>query len=257
MELTRDIGKGTPEKGTEMATTQVGQIEYQVPCEFYGDFVEDFDTEAVNAALLARLNEQMPKGVGVAANGMVFAEFPLTVSSEEIVAAIAVAMEDIDVNEIIAAHELPPRTDVADVIEEALAAYLDSLLWSSGMVWVGSVDIVSVTDVAIPEGDLWGEFLRLLTSECGSDAREDLTAMLADADDDEVLSADAEAYIAARTVGDFAHDFALTRNRHGAGFWDRGLGDIGARLTEAAHAYGDSAPTFVVDREGFPVSVHL
>ena len=101
MELTRDIGKGTPEKGTEMATTQVGQIEYQVPSEFYGDFVEDFDTEAVNAALLARLNEQMPKGVGVAANGMVFAELPLTVSAEEIVAAIAVAMEDIDVNEII------------------------------------------------------------------------------------------------------------------------------------------------------------
>lgn len=84
-----------------MATTQVGQIEYQVPAEFYGDFAEDFDTEAVNAALLARLNEQMPKGVSVAANGMVFAEFPLTVSAEEIVAAIAVAMEDIDVNEII------------------------------------------------------------------------------------------------------------------------------------------------------------
>lgn len=84
-----------------MATTQVGQIEYQVPAEFYGDFAEDFDTEAVNAALLARLNEQMPKGVSVAANGMVFAELPLTVSAEEIVAAIAVAMEDIDVNEII------------------------------------------------------------------------------------------------------------------------------------------------------------
>jgi hypothetical protein len=34
------------------------------------------------------------------------------------------------------------------------------------------------------------------------------------------------------------HDFLLTRNRHGAGFWDRGLGDIGDKLTEAAHAYG-------------------
>lgn len=33
-------------------------------------------------------------------------------------------------------------------------------------------------------------------------------------------------------------DFWLTRNRHGAGFWDRGHGDKGKRLTEAAHAYG-------------------
>lgn len=34
------------------------------------------------------------------------------------------------------------------------------------------------------------------------------------------------------------HDFWLTRNRHGAGFWDRGLGEIGDRLTKAAHVYG-------------------
>lgn len=34
------------------------------------------------------------------------------------------------------------------------------------------------------------------------------------------------------------HDFWLTRNGHGAGFWDRGLGDIGKELTEAAKAYG-------------------
>lgn len=35
------------------------------------------------------------------------------------------------------------------------------------------------------------------------------------------------------------HDFWLTRNRHGAGFWDRGL-DAQAEqsLTSAAHAYG-------------------
>jgi hypothetical protein len=35
------------------------------------------------------------------------------------------------------------------------------------------------------------------------------------------------------------HDFWLTRNRHGAGFWDRGLGLIGGRLTDAAHAAGE------------------
>lgn len=33
------------------------------------------------------------------------------------------------------------------------------------------------------------------------------------------------------------HDFWLTRNGHGVGFWDRGLGDVGDELTEYAHAY--------------------
>jgi hypothetical protein len=35
------------------------------------------------------------------------------------------------------------------------------------------------------------------------------------------------------------HDFWLTRNHHGAGFWDRGLGELGRRLTDAANVYGD------------------
>jgi hypothetical protein len=34
------------------------------------------------------------------------------------------------------------------------------------------------------------------------------------------------------------HDFWLTRNHHGAGFWDRGLGEAGDRLTREAQVYG-------------------
>lgn len=34
------------------------------------------------------------------------------------------------------------------------------------------------------------------------------------------------------------HDFWLTRNHHGAGFWDRGLGARGDYLTEVSHGYG-------------------
>lgn len=33
-------------------------------------------------------------------------------------------------------------------------------------------------------------------------------------------------------------DFWLTRNGHGAGFWDRGTGDVGQRLTAAAKVWG-------------------
>lgn len=33
------------------------------------------------------------------------------------------------------------------------------------------------------------------------------------------------------------HDFWLTRNHHGAGFWDRGYVEIGRRLTESCHKF--------------------
>lgn len=36
------------------------------------------------------------------------------------------------------------------------------------------------------------------------------------------------------------HDFWLTRNGHGAGYWDRGLHELGDRLTKAAHVYGEA-----------------
>jgi hypothetical protein len=36
------------------------------------------------------------------------------------------------------------------------------------------------------------------------------------------------------------HDFWLTRNGHGAGFWDRGLDELGDQLTAAAKAYSTS-----------------
>lgn len=34
------------------------------------------------------------------------------------------------------------------------------------------------------------------------------------------------------------HDFWLTRNGHGAGYWDRGLGESGDRLTAVSKVYG-------------------
>lgn len=34
------------------------------------------------------------------------------------------------------------------------------------------------------------------------------------------------------------YDFWLTRNGYGAGFWDRGLGAVGDKLTAACKAYG-------------------
>jgi len=43
----------------------------------------------------------------------------------------------------------------------------------------------------------------------------------------------------ARSYSDSGHDFWLTRNGHGTGFWDRELGALGGLLTKAAEAFGE------------------
>lgn len=41
-------------------------------------------------------------------------------------------------------------------------------------------------------------------------------------------------------LGQAGHDFWLSRNRHGAGFWDRGLGETGDALHELATPFGEA-----------------
>jgi len=54
-------------------------------------------------------------------------------------------------------------------------------------------------------------------------------------------AADVEVVIAAgATPGQVAHDLWLTRNGHGTGFWDRGYGALGDRLTDAAGRLGEA-----------------
>jgi hypothetical protein len=53
--------------------------------------------------------------------------------------------------------------------------------------------------------------------------------------------AQAHEFIGAWTPDQAGHDFWLTRNRHGAGFWDRGL-EHGDKLTEIAHGFGEIDP---------------
>lgn len=54
-------------------------------------------------------------------------------------------------------------------------------------------------------------------------------------------AADLEAFATAGFSASRAgHNFFLTRNRHGTGFWDEGVGAVGGRLTDAAHAWGEA-----------------
>lgn len=72
-------------------------------------------------------------------------------------------------------------------------------------------------------------------------ARDTIKALEGDVTDfiNRVLDEDDQAWRYVRDNPEQAgHDFILTRNRHGAGFWDRGLGDLGDRLTKYARDAG-------------------
>lgn len=51
----------------------------------------------------------------------------------------------------------------------------------------------------------------------------------------EAMASDLERYARGFSSASAGHDFYLTRNRHGAGFWDRGLGALGERARACAH----------------------
>jgi hypothetical protein len=99
-------------------------------------------------------------------------------------------------------------------------AYIECALWSS------TDDDGQPMDDAYDASDLHPDALAQMVEDCKSfqeTESEDLASGTARAEQQ-------------------GHDFWLTRNRHGAGFWDRSpdMYPNGAaeRLTECAHAYG-------------------
>jgi hypothetical protein len=68
-------------------------------------------------------------------------------------------------------------------------------------------------------------------------ADETLAEMIEDCQQFQTNNAALLAGLDAKNTG---HDFWLTRNRHGAGFWDGDYSDaIGKALTEASHVWGE------------------
>ena len=90
-------------------------------------------------------------------------------------------------------------------------AYVECALWSS------------VDDDGEPLDSGWNELAPATLADMEKDCRDFYDAHGDDLPDD----------------SQGGHDFWLTRNRHGAGFWDRGLGELGNRLSDAARAYGE------------------
>lgn len=116
-------------------------------------------------------------------------------------------------------------------LEECHKAYLECALWSS---------IVRCADAETGDTELNGDAPGL---ELSADFEE---AFYDDLDD--FLSTARVAYLIGRgesiwKPGQVGHDFWLTRNGHGAGFWDRstyGFFDrIGRELTQLCKPYGE------------------
>lgn len=74
------------------------------------------------------------------------------------------------------------------------------------------------------------------------------------ADCQKFQSENADLLTQARSLGDYASydddrvreamgsDFCFTRNGEGVGYWDRNLGELGDKLTEAADKFGECYP---------------
>lgn len=119
------------------------------------------------------------------------------------------------------------RSNSSEDLAAMVAGYVECLLWA-GLDWTDTVDNGGTESNPRPldenysPDDIAPGALLSIEADCAS-FRAVCGSDLADID-----------------PGQAGHDFYLTRNGHGTGFWDRGLGAIGDRLTAAAHAYGDS-----------------
>ena len=105
-------------------------------------------------------------------------------------------------------------------VEDVLRAYIECALWAS----------TDSEDDPLDSGYTAAD----LTEGALSRMREDVEAFL------ETCWTELNLDLSPIEPAQIGHDFWLTRNHHGAGFWDRGLGELGDKLTELAHGYGDA-----------------
>lgn len=121
-------------------------------------------------------------------------------------------------------HEQAPEAISPDDFSDFERAYVECMLWSSNDESDESGG--EPLDANYDQFDLAQETLLQIRKECDEFQAQN-TKLLAQAGDDEQNG----------------HDFWLTRNGHGTGFWDRGYPkEIGQALTEAAEQFGEQWP---------------
>lgn len=122
-------------------------------------------------------------------------------------------------------------------IENVVTGYVDTLLWT-GWDWTQVCEddedtcVYDHSQCEVNPTNMDDNFDEgNIALEAMEEIREDVEGFLSLA-----LDIDGADTIGAEQMG---RDFCLTRNGHGAGFWDRGLGELGDKLTDAAKTYGE------------------
>lgn len=119
--------------------------------------------------------------------------------------------------------------------EEIMWQYIDTALWSSSCNGTANHDECRGEDC-----DTSLQSAGYTHSDLSDQAKREIRAQI----DDYVdllcsMRVDLGQWIADH-AGSFGHDFWLTRNGHGAGFWDRGYGELGDFLATWAKTFGEA-----------------
>lgn len=115
-------------------------------------------------------------------------------------------------------------------LNAAVRGYIEALLWSESCNGTDT-DCEHTTDDPMDCDRSLSDHFR--PDDLTDDAQRQILTDVAD-----FLTAN-EADVADLDPEKVGHDFLLTRNGHGTGFWDRGLGERGERLTVACKPYGE------------------
>ena len=86
----------------DMSRVETGIVSYTLSSDYYAQVGADFDTEAVDDAILAELNRMLPSGVVVERSGKVLAEEDMADVARSI--DWQALLQQIDVDQILADH---------------------------------------------------------------------------------------------------------------------------------------------------------
>ncbi|AXQ61404.1 hypothetical protein SEA_MARIETTA_85 [Gordonia phage Marietta] len=138
----------------------------------------------------------------------------------------------------------PDAADAPTIVENLAAmshGYLLALLWTQRVGAVDDLDDTTLLDAGYTVDDV------------DASTRERVTRELRDVVETHPLAVRMYGAQRRHNAADgsvwehFGHDFLLTRDGHGAGFWDRGLGALGDYLTAVADGYGEHDELFTLD----------
>jgi hypothetical protein len=145
------------------------------------------------------------------------------------------------------AYTVTEDNELLELADHAVRGYCETMLWC------GAFDAETGEQLSEAHLDYAPVALSDFSADAQTEIESDVYSFIASNEDDfrEFLLRTDEG-LESNAASKFGHDFYLTRNGHGAGFWDRGLGDLGDRLTAMSKPYGDMS-AYITDGE--PIEV--